>query len=90
MRIILPATVQESTVINGDLRRIPDKKFTLRTFCVYYEQDINKFEKLVKDAGGIWDGFKQVSFLNVWNQPVTRQYLCIYHLDYDIEMEVLC
>jgi hypothetical protein len=65
-------------------------RFSLRTFTVYYESDVEKFQKLVESKNGIWEGSKQVNFLNYKNQPVTRQYVCIYHYYEDLEMEVLC
>lgn len=64
--------------------------FSLRTFTIYYESDIEKFKKLVESKNGIWEGSKRVNFLNYKNQPVGRQFVCIYHYYEDLEMEVLC
>lgn len=64
--------------------------FKLYTMTVKYTPDIVKLERLVKEAGGIFEGAVEINFLNYKNQPVSTQYLCIYHLDKEIHMEVLC
>lgn len=64
-------------------------EFTLRLKTLHHKEDVDKLESIVKRVGGIWEGAYPVKFLNYWNECTGTQFACLYHLDRDIEMEVL-
>jgi len=69
----------------------PAKQYSLRTFECYSKNDVAKFQKLVLNLGGYYEGYLTVNSLNIWNQPSgSQRYLCVYYYFEDIEMEIKC
>lgn len=68
----------------------PNPQYTLRTFTCSYTSDLKKFEDLVLSKGGYLQGSLIIDRLNIWNQPVTKEYLCVYQYFEDIDMEIMC
>lgn len=67
-------------------RKLP--RFKTQVFFCGYEKEVEEFKNLVLKKGGYFCGSMIIDFLNVYNEPVTKQYCCIYQYYEEIEMEV--
>lgn len=65
--------------------------FQLRIFTCHYQEDVDRFKAYVEKVGGVWAGVTQVPFLNYLKQDIgMKQFVCLYHHDENLNMEVMC
>ena len=67
----------------------PEKRLKLYTMELYYSQDVEQLEQIVQSRGGSWQGFIRIDFMNDWNEPVSKQYHCVYYAFEEIHMSIM-
>ena len=68
----------------------PEKRLNLYTMDVKWTSDVERLKRNVEKVGGSWQGVMSIDFMNVWNQPISVQYHCVYYAFEEVEMEVGC
>lgn len=69
----------------------PEKRLKLYTMELYYSQDVEQLEKIVKSRGGSWQGFIRIDCMNQWNElaPASKPYHCVYYAFEEIHMSIM-
>lgn len=72
------------------MKPIPEKQYSLRIFTCSYMSDLLKFRDLVLSKKGLYQGDLVIDGINIWHEPVIKQYMCAYYYFEDLDMEVKC